>query len=503
MTLIKTNTSSMRQFQMKFMLRRSRERNQRIPICRDHLKQSKQSKHSKPSSGPKRIRHRCSGKMYVLNPDGTLRLGNFRDSLWWANYVILPEEMLSERQKKNFRNRFRFPYSEWKKLVNKMNEHEIFARWKRGNTNCAGQSCNPIEILTLGVLKKLGRECSFDDLEEITFISEKTHRTFFKSFIKYGSTVLFDEYVISPETKEDAGNHIQEFIVAGYPGAVGSTDATHVVIKKCRYQIRQAHLGHKMNKTARTYNMTVNHRRQILATTNGHPCTWNDKTLINFDEFISGMHDGSVLDDLEFELLERCEGNLIKKRKYRGGWVLCDNGYLPWSVTMPPSKYSHSIAEIRWSQWLESMRKDVECTFGILKKRFTILDKGIDIKNLEEADQVVLTCCSLHNLLLKIDERDGAWEDGVAMNNSSTNFALNRLNSANNSDEVTSDDDADEESSDDNQMISDYEYASESVTVVRQMHQSIFKSKLVEHFDILFHQNKIVWPKNVEKQRKL
>ena len=164
-------------------------------------------------------------------------------------------------------------------------------------------------------------------------------------FSLYGSTVLFNELVATPTSKEDAANHVQEFIVAGYPGAVGSTDATHVIIKKCRYQSRQAHLGHKMNKTARTYNMTVNHRRQILSSTRGHPCTWNDKTLVHFDDFISGLHEGNVMDDLEFELLERSENNQIKRRKYKGAWVLCDNGYLPWSVIMPPSNHSSSIAE--------------------------------------------------------------------------------------------------------------------------------------------------------------
>ena len=71
-------------------------------------------------------------------------------------------------------------------------------------------------------------------------------------------------------------------------------------------------------------------------------------------------------------LLEKVNG-IVKKRGYRGVWVLTDNGYLPWSVTMPPSKYPTSTKELRWSQWLESMRKDVECFFGILKKRFKIL----------------------------------------------------------------------------------------------------------------------------------
>ena len=162
---------------------------------------------------------------------------------------------------------------------------------------------------------------------------------------------------------------------------------------------------------------------------------------------------------------------------------------------MPPSKHSSSIAEIRWSHWLESMRKDVECTFGILKKRFTILEKGIDLKNIEEADQVVLTCCALHNLMLKIDERDGAWEGGVAMGSNDSNFALNRLNNAGESEDAPR--------SNCNLNGNTYEFASDSFTVVKNLHQSTFKQRLVEHFDILFHQNKIVWPKNVEKVRKI
>jgi len=46
-----------------------------------------------------------------------------------------------------------------------------------------------------------------------------------------------------------------------------------------------------------------------------------------------------------------------------------DNGYLSWSVTVPPMKAPSSVDEILWSKYLESMRKDVECCFGILKGR--------------------------------------------------------------------------------------------------------------------------------------
>ena len=44
--------------------------------------------------------------------------------------------------------------------------------------------------------------------------------------------------------------------------------------------------------------------------------------------------------------------------------------------------------EIRWSKWLESMRKDIECTFGILKGRWRILKAGVRIRGVDGVDDV-------------------------------------------------------------------------------------------------------------------
>ena len=35
-----------------------------------------------------------------------------------------------------------------------------------------------------------------------------------------------------------------------------------------------------------------------------------------------------LYDDIEFQLLERTSSGIIT-RKYKGGWVIVDNGYLP------------------------------------------------------------------------------------------------------------------------------------------------------------------------------
>ena len=164
--------------------------------------------------------------------------------------------------------------------------------------------------------------------------------------------------------------------------------------------------------------MTCNHRRKILHTTEGHPARWNDKTLICFDSFMSELRDGAMNEKVEFELRTRQgmtsddEGE-DRTLKLKGAYVIVDNGYLEWSTTVPPLKGSCNRSEMRFLQWLESMRKDVECTFGILKGRWRILKSGIRLNNTEIADNIWLTCCALHNMLLDVDGLSKSWNNGV------------------------------------------------------------------------------------------
>ena len=76
-------------------------------------------------------------------------------------------------------------------------------------------------------------------------------------------------------------------------------------------------------------------------------------------------------------------------------------------------KKSNYKSEIRYSEWLESMRKDVECTFGILKGRFRVLRYGVRLGGITKTDQLWKTCCALHNMLLDVDGLSERWENGV------------------------------------------------------------------------------------------
>ena len=96
-----------------------------------------------------------------------------------------------------------------------------------------------------------------------------------------------------------------------------------------------------MSMTTRTYNLTVNHRRQILHSTTGHPGRWNDKTLVRFDSFMSELRNGAFDSTMSFQLRKNpVAGGATEEEQeeplagepsmttIKGAYVIVDNGYL-------------------------------------------------------------------------------------------------------------------------------------------------------------------------------
>ena len=94
--------------------------------------------------------------------------------------------------------------------------------------------------------------------------------------------------------------------------------------------------------------------------------------IVLFDKFAVGMRKGDYMRDNIFELHDISSTGVPIKVRYKGSWLLVDNGYLNWATTICPMKRTKYRHESRWSEWLESMRKDVKCTFGILKGHWRI-----------------------------------------------------------------------------------------------------------------------------------
>jgi DDE superfamily endonuclease len=368
---------------------------------------------------------------YYFDDDGNKVCLRPRGTFWYMLYVKSPT-LDSEKFHHKFRRRFRMSYDQYQRLLAMVRDHETFQRWHPSARDCFGGKTSPIELLLLGALRYLGRGLTFDDLEEYTAINEETHRQFFHKFIHFGSTALHDQYVKYPTNAAEYKTSRKLYDIGGLTGAGFSTDATNVVMWRCSHNLRQANMGFKQSHPARTYNLSCNHSRRILYTTKGHPSRWNDKTLAHFDDFLCRVHEGKILQDVTFTLYSWSGpiGSTLEATQYCGAWGLVDNGYHRWACTQAPNKHSLLRTEERLSEWIESFRKDAECTFGILKGRWRILKTGIRLDGPEAADKCWLTCCALHNFLLEEDGLED-WNGEMGLNDIAdiayAPFALQRL----------------------------------------------------------------------------
>jgi hypothetical protein len=112
--------------------------------------------------------------------------------------------------------------------------------------------------------------------------------------------------------------------------------------------------------------------------------------------------------------------------KERGAYLICDNGYHRWPISISPYANADCASiEEYFSTNLESVQKDVECTFGILKKRWRVLNDGFYYRDINICEKIFVTCCCMNNFLLDLMVRtnirvgqgapignDGIWLDG-------------------------------------------------------------------------------------------
>ncbi|CAB1103160.1 unnamed protein product [Ectocarpus sp. CCAP 1310/34] len=150
------------------------------------------------------------------------------------------------------------------------------------------------------------------------------------------------------------------------------------------------------------YEVTVDHVGRALAVTNGFTGATNDKTIIRYDSGVNNIRTESQYTEREYKL-RKVNGT---ERTRRGCFLIMDNWYHEWVTLIAPSKYPQSNKDTAFSRHLESVRKDVECFFGILKGRFRILKLRMPYHKREYIDNIFFTCCILHNMLHTFDGLD-------------------------------------------------------------------------------------------------
>jgi hypothetical protein len=304
----------------------------------------------------------------VLTPTSKKR--SLKINFWssnWAALILHPDVRdPSTKLAKLFRRRFRVPFPIFKGIIlRRCEESNIFGIKSPGCVRV------PTEFKILIALRILGRGNVCDDINESSGVPENTCNYIFHRFCTQFAKHFFKDYV-KPPTGEQKQKVMEVYAELGLHGAFGSMDATHLHWNKCPAMLRNLCKGKESYPTL-GFNVVVDHFHFIHHCSNFYYGTVNDINMAHNDFYPLEIMRGS-LSDVDYFLFKE-DGTL---QRCKGAYLIVDGGLPKVATFVNPMHERMSYNAVLWSEWLESVRKDVECTFSHLKNRFRWIGGKID-----------------------------------------------------------------------------------------------------------------------------
>lgn len=351
----------------------------------------------------------------------------------------------------------------------------------------------PIEFKILVVLRLLGRANDFDTLAELSNLPLSTCHLIFTQFAPSFVRLFYKDYVYFP-TGEELITVMQGYKQMGFNGAVGSIDCTHVVWNKCPASVTNLTTGKEKCPTI-VFQCIVDHDKRIMSCSNAFYGTANDKQIVKEVPDTLSIINGS-LNDITYTLYNE-DGSYVY---CKGAFLISDGGFLELPCFIDPKMNGYSYGEVRWMEFLESVRKDVECFFGIFKCRFRYFLKPIESHSIFTIQSAFHCCCILHNMILEYDKgflhEISFWEDESineidpdSINENNIQDFLNRYHGVEVNGTYRSI----------SYFLNDLSPSSNQARVALKLSccqdKAKLKSMLVKSFGIQMTLNQVVWPK--------
>ncbi|KAL7462574.1 hypothetical protein ACHAXS_002959 [Conticribra weissflogii] len=182
---------------------------------------------------------------------------------------------------------------------------------------------------------------------------------------------------------------MESYKKVGLPGCGGSIDVVHVKWSNCPAGDFNRCKG-KESFPLLAREVISGFNQEILGMSSVQFSTRNDKHIDKLDDNVAGIR------DVEWDYYDKHSNHKTSV----GIYLVCDSGYLRWPILICPYKHAKCTSpEVFFSDNLESVWKDVECVFGILKKRCCILDFGIHFCDIKIGNKIFVVCCILHNMM--------------------------------------------------------------------------------------------------------
>ncbi len=432
----------------------------------------------------------------------TMRRSDYWNHTAWGRLMIHRDfEVEGSEEWNTFRGRFRMSPPMFRKLCDFCRVNSVF-------DNIYECRKVPLEFKVLAALRVLARDVCVDDVKEGSGLRRTTIIACFHKFISAFSSERILSKFIYPLKGEKLQKCFDTFEKLGFPGCIGSIDCTHVRWDRCPKELKHLCTSGKEDGPTLKFQVVVDHDRRVLHVSEAFVGTAHDQNCLQNDTFPLYVLLGEVYKDVIFTTKE--EGRY--KQTWEGVYFLSDQGYSKQRAFMDPTSVCFSHAERLFSEWIEAVRKDVECFFGILKARFRFLKNAVRYGSLKAINDAFRTCCVLHNMLLEynLDQTinwAGIHPDQKFAENDT--YAENTEDTAEETEEETKLEEMEEMFTEDDPVVSPVTGQDSGEEFLVTSHNKFdsdqyyeLKTSLRKHFIYQWNRRLIRWPRKSTRKRK-
>ena len=324
---------------------------------------------------------------------------------WYLNFVE-NEDLAADPSTvlgRDFESKFRIPHRIFKEILDATRASGLFPDDLKPH---GGQKPHPLSMKVMAALRRLALGVPLDGLECMCGISDTRLRDFIDTWEPWFVETYHPQWVKMPEGEMlDKAQRL--FEACGLAGFISSMDVVHLKYDRCPHGQRALYAGKEGYPTI-GYQFHCGHNRQIFwHSPQGFPGARNDKTVVRYDDFLKEIKSNPLYSEREYQLL--VQPGISETAK--GVHTLCDGGYHRWNTTICGAKHTSDPDLKAFSGLCESVRKDIECVFGILKKKFRILNVPQLEHDPSKIDRLVHVCSILHNMVLHHKGLDAIGEE--------------------------------------------------------------------------------------------